>query len=376
MTPKRLAHWLPLLVLAACGRDASRGAELVPLRARQLSLSPAALEFTDVRGLALDSRGNLLVGDLGGQVMELAPDGALRRRIGRKGSGPGEFDAVDAVHVLPGDSLFVFDASLERVTVFAPGADRPTRTVTLGTSSYVFPYWVAPAGTAGALFAAGRTAFGDTGGPGSASQQHESVRLLRPDGSLLRDSLLSVEQIEMLEFHGEMEGAGVNPFGRRRIFAVGPGGRLYSAWNGALDVQLNGPDGRALSVLHPRVRVSARPVTSRERDSVVAAIGGGSLPPAAVRRAFAAAQTRSWPLFQEMFVDDSARVWLGLLGDRGGPIHWCAFSADGTPSATLDLPANESLRMVRGARAYAVRRDHDDVPQVVVYALTAGGTGR
>jgi hypothetical protein len=376
MTPNRLPQWLPLLVLAACAPDASRGAELVPLRARQLSLSPAALEFTEIRGLALDSRGNLLVGDLGGQVMELAPDGALRRRIGRKGSGPGEFDAVDAVHVLPGDSLFVFDGSLERVTVFAPGSDRPVRTVPLGTSGYVFPYWVAPAGTDGALFSAGRRAFGDTGGAGSAPQQHESVRLLRPDGSLLRDSLLAVEQMETLVFHGEMEGAGFNPFGRRRLFAVGPGGRLYSAWNGTLDVQLNEADGRVLGVLHPRVRVSARPVSARERDSVAAALEGSAFPAAAVQRAFAAAQTRSWPLFQEMFVDDSARVWLGLLGDRGGPIHWRAFSADGAPRAALDLPANESLRMVRAGRAYAVRRDRDDVPRVVVYALTAGGSGR
>src|SRR4051812_49289354 len=216
MTPNRIAQWLPLLVLAGCGRDAAHGAEPIPLHARQLALSPAALEFTDIRAVALDSRGNLLVGDLGGQVTELAPDGALRRRIGRKGSGPGEFDAVDGVQVLPGDSLFVYDGSLERVTVFPPGSDRPARTVTLGTSAYVFPYWVAPAGNGGRLFAAARSAFGDTGAGGGAPPHHGALRLLPPGGTPLRDLLLAVGRVGSVVFPRGVGGGRGDPVGRPR----------------------------------------------------------------------------------------------------------------------------------------------------------------
>jgi hypothetical protein len=100
----------------------------------------------------------------------------------------------------------------------------------------------------------------------------------------------------------------------------------------------------------------------------VAALGR-TVPPAEVRRAFAEIGSESWPLFREMVVDDAGRVWLGLLGRHGEPVHWTAFDASGARVASMDLPENVSLRVLRGSRAYGVELDADDVPRVVIYDL-------
>jgi len=54
----------------------------------------------------------------------LGLDGREIRRVGRQGSGPGEFQSLDWLGACAGDSLYVADVNLRRVTVFSPsGAD-------------------------------------------------------------------------------------------------------------------------------------------------------------------------------------------------------------------------------------------------------------
>jgi hypothetical protein len=363
-----------LLILAGC-RRAAPGHE-VPLYAlRQLAISPPALELTDVRSLALGSHGQVLVGDLGGQVLELGPDAALRRRLGGRGRGPGEFDAVDQVQLLAGDSVLVFDGSLARVSIFPPASERVARSVDLSSGSYLFPYWVAASGRGGTLWAAYRAAFGDVG-PGSDAPHRELLRLLSPDGRVLRDSVQVFAEMETLQLRGEVEGVAVNPFGRRRLLARGPDDRLFSAWTGELAVEVANASGRHLATLRPRLAITPRPVTAAERDSVIDLMSRHAFPAAVVRRAFVAAGSRRWPLFREMFVDPQGLLWLGLVPAPGGNARWRAFAPDGTLRAGLDLPANESLRMVAAGRGYVVRRDADDVPRVVIYALALPTAGR
>jgi hypothetical protein len=46
--------------------------------------------------------------------------GRFVRYVGRRGSGPGEFRLASYLTIGPGDSLYVFDASHERISVFSP----------------------------------------------------------------------------------------------------------------------------------------------------------------------------------------------------------------------------------------------------------------
>ena len=77
--------------------------------------------FGMIRSAALDSKGRLYVAD--DQVQQISVfdrKGTFLRIIGRRGSGPGEFQAPWLVALDHNDSLFTWDPALARVSVFGP----------------------------------------------------------------------------------------------------------------------------------------------------------------------------------------------------------------------------------------------------------------
>lgn len=83
--------------------------------------SPHAMLDAEINLVTRDSRGRYYVAN--GEsptVWVFGADGALVSRLGREGAGPGEFRRPTAFVAGPSDSLYVFDASLSRMTVFGP----------------------------------------------------------------------------------------------------------------------------------------------------------------------------------------------------------------------------------------------------------------
>ena len=74
------------------------------------------------RDMAVDSQGRLYVADSGWDgLLVFSDSGVSEGVIGRAGKGPGEFEHVSAVHVDALDSVYVWDNSLRRITIFSPG---------------------------------------------------------------------------------------------------------------------------------------------------------------------------------------------------------------------------------------------------------------
>lgn len=69
-----------------------------------------------------DSRGRYWVADFGSRknVVVFSPDGRLLKKIGRDGSGPGEFRNLVSVIVGRGDTVFAVDPSNRRISVISP----------------------------------------------------------------------------------------------------------------------------------------------------------------------------------------------------------------------------------------------------------------
>jgi hypothetical protein len=82
----------------------------------------AATSFSAVHSMGITDDGHVLVFDQGGPVLRrYAPDGALVRAIGRKGSGPGEYDRVNGVTVRSDGHVVLWDgAGNSRLNVYAP----------------------------------------------------------------------------------------------------------------------------------------------------------------------------------------------------------------------------------------------------------------
>lgn len=92
-----------------------------------------AVTFNQVSGVVRLSDGRIVVADggLSSRLAILAPDGGYLGRIGRNGDGPGEYRWITSLHVGPGDSLYVFDAARQRLSVFT-GDGRVARTAGFG----------------------------------------------------------------------------------------------------------------------------------------------------------------------------------------------------------------------------------------------------
>jgi hypothetical protein len=334
--------------------------------------SDSAAEMMTSFSMDVDGRGNVYVADAWA-IRVFGPDGHLSRTIGRQGQGPGEFSRLLSVELMPGDSLFAFDADLKRVSVFAPGASRVAYTVQVGRDE-TFPAWqvwrVRKNHSVAALFQAAYVIGQEQG----FAQRKGVVRLFNADGSLRKDSVLAVRQPEYLivaQPHSVMLTG--HPFGRKTLLALSRHDRIVSAWSDSLNFEIYTPEGRRVKTVRGNYPAVNRPVSARERDSVIADLGRGAGEPV-IRRAMDEHDRKTWPLLQDIIVDDQDRIWAGIIGARGEPTHWVAFDMSGDPVARVDLPGTVWLRLVRGNTAYAASIDENDVPRVVVYDLKPSGT--
>jgi hypothetical protein len=352
---------------AAC-RDATSNAHpAVVYTAVERARSDPAAELTAASSLDVDGRGNIYVADRAA-IRVFGPNGRLVRSIGRRGPGPGEFEYLGSVAVTAGDSLYAFDSATGRATVFEPGTRRAAYTVQVGRNQLFAPYQVRRVAGGRAIAAVFQGAYGSFDVRPRNGPQKAVVRLLDADGSLRRDSVLAVAETENLILH-EPEGVGPNPFGRTTNIAFTSRDRMVAAWSDSLKFDVYSVEGRHLMTIRPSYAPPRRPITPQERDSVIADAANELVPAASVRRALDEHGATTWPLVQDMIVDDQDRIWVGITGARCEPNHWVAFDQDGARVAQVDLPVNMRLRVVRGTTAYVAALDENDVPQVVVFDL-------
>ncbi|HET7232144.1 MAG TPA: hypothetical protein VFJ16_19210 [Longimicrobium sp.] len=357
---------------ACAGGERASERPVVSYTAVERARSDSAAQLEWGYSLDVDSRGNIFVADPTAFSI-FSPDGRFLRHVGRPGAGPGEFDYLRTVNLLPGDSVYAFDAGNSRVTVFEPGTWRTAYTLQVGRDQLFAPRMVRPVLGGRAISARIEAAYGDYDGRTPNRRRLAVMRLLNADGSVRRDSVLAFAEREMLILHNP-EGVAPNPFGRTTNLAFVGDDRMITQWSDSLKFDIYSVDGRHLKTVRPEFSPPRRSITPGERDSVVAELGDALVPAASVRRAIDEHGATTWPLAQGMVVDDQDRVWLGITGLRGEPTHWTAFDLEGRRVARVDLPANAALRLVRGNTAYTVAKDGDDVPRVVVYELRSSST--
>lgn len=117
MTSLRLLHVTALTLLLTGGLSAQAPA-LVPVKVHP---SLEELDFKTQVGLAIDKSGCIaLTDDDEHQVVCINPTTGAAKRIGRKGSGPGEFQFPLWVVARPNGGLAVHDAATASVTLLGP----------------------------------------------------------------------------------------------------------------------------------------------------------------------------------------------------------------------------------------------------------------
>ncbi|MYA12722.1 MAG: hypothetical protein F4087_11975 [Gemmatimonadetes bacterium] len=324
--------------------------------------SEPSLPIGRVVNLVVDSQLKVYVNDgyLDG-IAVLAPNLTFEQEIGRKGEGPGEFDWPTSIQILAGDSLFVFDGGLARVTVFEPYARTVAHTATLPAINNPSRLWKLP-GQRGYV--------GSRWLPFYATQREEDqgrsevVFRLGRDGNPEADSLFAFPAAERLVVRGEGSVmVGPHPFGGESFLRLLGADRLVHANSRVPSVvvlDLTGSVQHSFAVPATPVPVSAAELSGaierEEHDAFVRVLRQGA--------------PHMWPALTGLAVDDEQRIWVGGRSESGSDEwEWTAFTQEGRKVGSVMLPAGFVVHAVRDGRLFGVFNDELDVPHIRAYRL-------
>lgn len=343
--------------------------------------------FTQVTEFDVDRRGRFWVFDAPSRTIFLfGPDGALLRRIGREGAGPGEFNRNNGMVVRADDGLAILDAGNGRISFLSPDGDYERG-------------WVVPTG-----FNTGNGLRTDrTGGyylvrPVTPPREGEILgRLglvrLRDDGTF-GDSLVAADlPVQRDVYVARREGSTSSTNSRyapNYYWTWHPEGFFIAAHGGRGEIVLERRDALPIVI---RRELEEVPVPGEERTQEREAITynmrqtepgwawrGPELP------------TRKAPIMGLSATRDG-RVWVRVAAPSEPippaeqaiprdtlqpvikfrtPVVYEIFEADGTFLGRVALPPRTTLMDADGDTVWALARNEDDLPAVSRFRITPG----
>jgi hypothetical protein len=314
------------------------------------------------------------------RILLIDPSGRVRRTIGRRGSGPGEFSALGAIG-LHGDTLYAIDDSQRRVSLFTRGGEHLTTFSVRGTSVPGFvpnPIPLALSGDGGVV--ATPLLLPDAVIAGRVAERP----LLRLDrGGRLERELARSNVRGMFASFDFDDGITMytRPLAGRTVSDVDAGGRRYliveqpplSGDEGGFRVVVGTTAGD--TVYDRRFSYRPIPVPASVTDSIYAAYapafaGPGGTPDQGERRARSAFPVPgTFPPVRRAILTEAGTVWLQLESPDPGAAYWTSLSGAGDVQGTLKTSASVQILSVYGSTVFAAEKDALDVPYLVRYSL-------
>ena len=324
----------------------------------------AAYTFSDIEGITRRGQYIIVLDGASSELRYYDESGAYRRKVGRRGGGPGESVYPQLVPSLALDSLIVFDRRNGRFTVFdlngrvvrTSGSTRlighalgaVAERVLLLQTNMRFRTGEGPSSTSAAFFwASTRTGQGESIGsfagrsvfqmnmPGTPGVQFNVPFDVMPTGAVNSSGLLinDGEGPDILHFdaHGKL----------REIFRVLRSQRQASAAD-----------------LDAYTRAQARRL-HRETIEVM-------------KRAHARMQLpKNLPVYQSLLVDRLGWIWAQKYRiDRDAADHWVVFDPTGRARGTVAMPEGLEVHEIGADYILAQWKDDFDVEHVRQYSLS------
>jgi hypothetical protein len=324
--------------------------------------------------------GRIVLSDAGSYQLRLfGPDGTARGSWGREGEGPGEFQSIDVVGVLGGDTVVVLDGRLRRIHLFNPGLgflDQSTVDEEVGMTFF-----------SNGMFGDGAIVFGGglTFGPGGDTPTEGLNRSDTPYRSAGLDGSLAADfgAIPGPEIFVQTQGGGgeyfisasVIPFGRRPA-AHARGDRLFLGSADTYEISSYDPAGRLDRIL--RVLKPPPPVSPQDLDRLieeqVAELEDPSRAPELRSSLRDMPTPETMPAYRDLLVDSEGFLWVEDFRRPGeGLRSWTVFDREGTPQTRLSLPSDNRVLDIGEDYLMAVFEDQLGVEYLRLYALHRGG---
>jgi hypothetical protein len=327
--------------------------------------------FEHIVAIAILNGDGLAIADAGSSVLRLySGDGQPLASLGGPGEGPGEYRQIDAMGRAPGDSLWVYDFGLRRLTLLAAASrdhDGASRSFTLGAA-------LSAVSAAGMLADGGlvvREHWSSALGGAARGPRREPVAIAVVDrtGTLVDTIALVPGREVVIAMEDGRRTMTTPPWSRTSSVAVF-GTRVFAGDQDQPEIRLYDGAGR----LERIVRWTAPSAGSAHAwaDSLAATVVAKSAPSDRASR-------QTWldrlprpdirPTHGRILATINGEFWVApwVAADEAEP-RWFVFDESGRFQAVMELPRRFRLLHVDADRLIGVARDSDDVERVRVHA--------
>jgi hypothetical protein len=337
----------------------------------------AEYQFGQVAGIAVDDNENIYVLDQQAQEVRVYDtSGKYVRSIGRPGNGPGELSrGAAAVMIGQGDTVFVADLMLQRMSRYAPdGSDAGTFPIPLDQG--ISARWEM---TGHNTFLQQVQSLPLPGQPDAGPPVN--LILSRATDGTLQDTVMHLKASETVQF--DQSGPRIRMFQPETVWTLLPGDRIAMAINSTYRIEVHGPDGALQRVIN---RPSERkPVGEADRQAFLKMFRDmwerNGVPAQAIPQLVSAVSFADYyPAFANLLSGPDGSLWVQHIrtaeemGGEGadftaqdvGSPTWDVFDADGRLLGTVTFPPRFTAMRFYGDSVYGIWRDDMDVQHVMV----------
>ena len=343
----------------------------------EIGIADGAFEYqlAGVSDAARFADGRVAVANGGsGEIRIYGADGRWLASLGRPGGGPGEFQVLGGVLVLPGDSVLGFDGAARRLTLFTPAG-------TLASTIPIEPPLMAPRSDVSQL---------DDGSlvwvsSGADAEARPVGTVYRPRSQLLRyrraDAVLDTigtfpgHEVAIARI-GDAVVPGVPLLGRRIVHTT-HGARVYVGLQERFEIGVYAPDGALRQVIRaPADDLAVTPSLVEDFRRRILERARGEDPmmvPALESYLKAAPAAPGRPAHGSLHVDAAGNLWVAednpLPIGGSEPTRYTVFDGQGRMLGPVTLPERFRLFEIGGDYVLGAWQDELDVEYVRVYPL-------
>ena len=321
--------------------------------------------FGAIVGVLRLATGAIVVGD--GMARELRffdPTGGHLASVGGNGEGPGEFRTMRPPLACAGDTIWVWDPALGRVSLYSAEGTF-LRQETLPRTDYDTEW--AP------------WSFACNDGGGFAVVSRSALQMVpRQEGPMSVDVRVEITSprgdVVLGPFPGEEAYAidgmiAPRPLGRATRVALGAD-RVYVGVADRFSIDVYDFDGQLLLT----VGDGAAPLelTGRRQQAFIDDVVSGSRDPESSRRFYQRIDFPDrLPAFDRLIVDDQGDLWVRSFPEPGMPrARWHVFDPTGVERAQLQVPVQFEMSAVDDTSLLGIWTDAAGIQSIRAYALT------